>query len=93
MRQLLVLYFIIINVIAFIMYGVDKSKAKKHRYRISEKTLIGIAGIGGSIGSWIGMRVFRHKTKHPKFVIGVPAILMVQVVALGVIWYMIGGNI
>ncbi len=94
MKQILLTYFIVVNVIAFIMYGVDKWKAKNHKYRIPEKTLIGIAGIGGSIGAWSGMQAFRHKTKHTKFVVGVPVILILQVIAMGVIWYIMrGGNI
>ena len=59
-------YLVIINVVTFLIYGIDKRKAVKHKYRISEKTLILMALIGGSIGALIGMKVFRHKTKHLK---------------------------
>lgn len=93
MKPIFLAYFVIINVIAFIMYGVDKQKARKHQFRIPEKTLIGIAVLGGSLGAWFGMQVFRHKTKHPKFVVGVPTIIIIQVIALGAIWYSMGGNI
>lgn len=59
--------------------GIDKLKAKKNRWRIPEKTLFILSLIGGSIGSWSGMYVFRHKTKHWYFVIGMPAILLAQI--------------
>lgn len=79
-------YILIINLIAFIMYGLDKRKAKKGQWRTPEATLIGVAVVGGSIGALWGMKHFRHKTKHKKFTIGVPAILMVQIlVAVAII--------
>ena len=59
--------------------GIDKQKAKHGKWRISEKTLIGAALLGGSIGAILGMNIFRHKTKHPKFSIGLPLILAVQI--------------
>jgi uncharacterized membrane protein YsdA (DUF1294 family) len=71
-------YLIAVNIIAFFAYGVDKWKAKRHRWRIPEATLLVLAAIGGSVGAWIGMQVFRHKTKHLKFVAGVPAIFIIQ---------------
>ena len=67
------------NLITFIVYGIDKSKAKKHLWRIPEATLIGLALIGGSIGALLGMRLFHHKTKHVKFYVGVPAIFMIEI--------------
>ena len=84
-------YLVIINFVTFLVYGIDKRKAVKHKYRISEKTLIVMAIIGGSIGALIGMRAFRHKTKHIKFLIGVPFILILQVVIVIVIgiWYLL----
>lgn len=72
-------YILLINIIAFIMYGLDKKKAKKGQWRTPEATLIGVAAIGGSVGALWGMKHFRHKTKHKKFTIGVPAILIVQI--------------
>lgn len=72
-------YLLVINLIAFIVYGVDKQKAKKGKWRISEKTLIGLTIIGGSIGAFVGMQVFHHKTKHALFVVGVPLIFFLQV--------------
>lgn len=74
-------YLVIINLIAFITMGIDKNKARKHKWRIKEATLFIQALLGGSIGSNLGMQVFRHKTKHMQFVIGMPLILIVQVAA------------
>ncbi len=79
---IVVIYFVVFNLIAFIMYGVDKKKAIKHKWRIPEHDLILVAVLGGSIGALLGMKAFRHKTKHTKFVIGVPAILVVQLILL-----------
>lgn len=78
-------YLIIINLIGFYSMWSDKQKAKKGAWRISEDNLIGIALLGGSIGSYLGMKKFRHKTKHPKFYIGIPVILIVQIVVIVVL--------
>jgi uncharacterized membrane protein YsdA (DUF1294 family) len=67
------------NIIGFTFMGMDKLKAQKHAWRIPEKTLFYIAFAGGSLGSFIGMHLFRHKTKHLSFVIGIPAILFIQI--------------
>lgn len=75
----IILFFLIINFIAFIMFGIDKRKAKKNKWRIPEATLMAISLLGGSVGGLLGMKVFRHKTKHPKFYIGIPAILIIQI--------------
>ena len=72
-------YLLAINVVAFIMYGIDKYKAKKAKWRISEATLLLLAVLGGSIGAWMGMKVWHHKTMHKKFKYGIPAILMIQI--------------
>ena len=69
---------VIINVVTFFIYGIDKWKAKKSKWRIPEATLLGLAVIGGSIGAWLGMKVWRHKTLHKKFRYGVPAIIIIQ---------------
>ena len=74
----LVIYLIGINVLTFLIYGIDKWKAKKGKWRIPEDTLIWLAIAGGSIGALLGMYIFRHKTQHRKFTLGVPAILLVQ---------------
>ena len=68
-----------INAVVFIMYGIDKYKAKKAKWRISEATLLLLAVLGGSIGAWMGMKVWHHKTMHKKFKYGIPAILLIQI--------------
>ena len=68
------------NLITFIVYGIDKRKAKKRLWRIPEATLIGLALMGGSVGAFLGMRLFHHKTKHIKFYVGVPAIFIIEIV-------------
>lgn len=80
-QGILLLYFILINLIGFIIMGVDKYKARHNRWRIPEKTLMLIALLGGSLGALIGMHTFRHKTKHKLFTIGVPVILILQIAA------------
>ena len=82
-QTILIYYFLAVNIIAFIVYGIDKLKARKNLWRIPEATLLLLAVIGGSIGAWLGMRVWHHKTMHLKFKYGVPIILVAQV-ALGV---------
>ena len=72
-------YLLAINAVAFIMYGIDKYKAKKAKWRIPEATLLLLAVLGGSIGAWMGMKVWHHKTKHKKFKYGIPAILLIQI--------------
>ena len=79
-KELIIGYLIVINLIGFALMGIDKSKAKKHAWRIPEKTLFLASLLGGSIGTWAGMYVFRHKTKHWYFVVGMPAILILQIV-------------
>lgn len=73
-------YLLIINLIAFVVYGIDKWKAQTGAWRISEKMLFLLAIVGGSVGAWVGMQVFRHKTKHISFVVGIPAIFIVQII-------------
>ena len=77
-EQLILIYLVAINVVTFFMYGIDKWKAKRSKWRISEATLLGMAVIGGSIGAWLGMRVWHHKTMHKKFQLGIPLILIIQ---------------
>ena len=71
-------YLLVINAVAFIVYGIDKFKARKGRWRIPEATLLLLAIVGGSIGAWLGMKVWHHKTMHLKFKYGLPAILLLQ---------------
>ena len=73
------LYLLLINAAAFLLMLVDKHKARKKRWRIPERTLIGSALLGGSVGALLGMYTFRHKTRHLKFTLGVPAILIAQI--------------
>lgn len=68
---------------------IDKHKARKKKWRISEATLMGVAALGGSIGSLMGMYTFRHKTLHKKFTIGIPAILIAQLLLAGAIVYLL----
>ena len=82
MKKFILIYLIVINIIAFAMMGIDKRKAIKRRWRIPEKSLFLSAILGGSIGAIAGMQLFRHKTKHTKFVIGMPAILILQIVII-----------
>lgn len=78
--KFLLIYIIIMNVVGFFIMGIDKRKAEKHAWRIPEKTLFLVSLIGGSIGTLLGMYVFRHKTKHWYFVIGMPLILIVHII-------------
>ena len=82
--QILLIYLLVINVVGFLLMGIDKLRAKKQVWRVPEKTLFLIAVIGGSIGTNIGMYAFRHKTKHWYFVIGMPLILIAQIAL--VVW-------
>lgn len=72
-------YLLVVNTLTFLLYGIDKYKAKKVRWRISEATLLMMAVIGGSIGAWAGMRLWHHKTMHKKFKYGIPLIILLQV--------------
>jgi len=77
--QLIIIYLIVINVATFFTYGIDKWKAKKSLWRIRETALLGLAVLGGSVGAWLGMKVWHHKTQHKKFKYGIPIILAVQI--------------
>lgn len=82
------IYFLVINIVTMCVYGVDKKKAIKNKWRIPEATLILLAEVGGSIGAIIGMKVFHHKTKKAKFFIGVPAILVLQIVLVVAVFFL-----
>ena len=77
--KIVLIYLVAINVVAFVVYGIDKYKAVRSKWRIPESTLIGLAVIGGSIGAWLGMKFWHHKTLHAKFRFGIPIILIAQV--------------
>jgi uncharacterized membrane protein YsdA (DUF1294 family) len=70
----------VVNAVAFIVYGIDKYRARNGKWRIPEATLLMLAVVGGSVGAWLGMKVWHHKTRHRKFRYGVPAILLLQIV-------------
>ena len=82
MTSTFAIYLIGVNVLTFLIYGADKWKARKNRWRIPEDTLIWLAIVGGSIGALLGMWLFRHKIRDRKFSIGIPVILLVQTVLL-----------
>ncbi len=73
------------NVTAFIVYGVDKAKARRRQWRVSERTLLMLAALGGACGAWLGMRAFHHKTKRRKFTVGVPLIIAFWCAVMGVL--------
>ena len=79
LTKIIIIYLVAINVLAFFMYGVDKWKAKQSKWRIREAALLMLAALGGSIGAWLGMHVWHHKTMHKKFQYGVPLILIAQI--------------
>ena len=79
MMNIILGYLLAVNIATFFLYGIDKYKAKKGRWRISEITLLLMAVIGGSIGAWGGMRIWHHKTMHKKFKSGIPVIIIFQV--------------
>lgn len=83
MIQLLLYYLAGINVAAFLIFGLDKWKAKTNQWRIPENTLMLLALAGGSVGALLGMRTWRHKTQHAKFKYGIPAIILVQIFLAG----------
>jgi uncharacterized membrane protein YsdA (DUF1294 family) len=80
MLESITIIIVIINIVTFIIYGIDKYKAKKGKWRIPENSLIGLAIIGGSIGAYLGMRVWHHKTMHLKFKYGIPLIIVIQLI-------------
>lgn len=79
MENILMYYLILINIIAFITIYIDKQKAINHRWRIKESTLFFLSIIGGSLGTFLGMYTFHHKTKHIKFTLGIPLIMILQI--------------
>lgn len=78
MISILFYYLVAVNIVTFFVYGMDKRKAGKGEWRISEATLLLLAFGGGSIGAWLGMKVWHHKTKHKKFRYGIPVIIVFQ---------------
>ena len=80
------LYALVINVLAFVLFGIDKRRAVYHHWRIPESTLIAVAVLGGCVGSYAGMRVFHHKTKKPLFRYGIPVIILLWLIVLYLLW-------
>ena len=88
MANALLYYLIVINILTFAVYGIDKWKARKTMWRIREASLLMVAVLGGSIGAWLGMKVWHHKTQHKKFRYGIPAIIIIQLVIIGFFLYL-----
>lgn len=86
LQQTAIIYLAIINVVAFLAYGIDKWKAKHSKWRIKETSLLMLAVLGGSVGAWIGMKVWHHKTLHKKFKYGIPLILIAQIALLAFVY-------
>ena len=82
MNKYILLYLALMNIVAFILYGIDKWKAQRNKWRVTEARLLWIAVAGGSIGALLGMKVWHHKTKHNKFRFGLPAILILHLAAV-----------
>lgn len=83
--KIALVYLVLINVLGFAQMGLDKRRARKEKWRVPEARLFLVALLGGSLGSWLGMQVFHHKTKHITFVVGMPAILLMQIIVTAVL--------
>lgn len=81
--KILLIYLVVINVLTFLDFGLDKWKAKNGKWRTPESSLLMMAVAGGSIGAWWGMNTFHHKTNHLKFKYGIPLIFILQVLLIG----------
>ena len=82
----LLFYLVVINLISIIVTISDKSRSKRNKWRVKEKTLFTLALLGGSVSMYITMRIIRHKTKHLSFMIGIPAIIVLQLILVFLIW-------
>ena len=85
-RLFLLAYVVLMSLLAFAAFGLDKYKAKTNRWQTRERTLFLFALLGGGIGAFLGMKVFHHKTLHKQFAIGIPAIMIVQLLIFGYLW-------
>ena len=83
----LVVYLLAINALAFLAFGVDKSRARRDQWRIPERTLLGFSAAGGFVGAFLGMKVFHHKTRKPKFYLGVPLTAVLWAAGAVFLWY------
>lgn len=88
LSEIILYYFAAINVLTFLLYGLDKLKAKHSWWRIPEKTLLWLAVLGGTLGALLGMKVWHHKTLHKKFKYGIPTILILQLIIIGYLFYL-----
>ena len=86
-------YLVGINLVTFLLFGIDKFKARHDSWRIPEATLFGFAVCGGSIGAWLGMKAWHHKTQHRAFTIGIPLILFLQLLAASYLLYTFSGSL
>lgn len=86
MSRYLLWYLVAVNLVTLTVYGIDKARARRDKWRVSEKTLFLLPLLGGSVGALAGMRLFRHKTKHWYFVWGIPAILLMQLALAVWLW-------
>ena len=84
--QLLLIYLVLINLVSIIVTISDKHKAKKHKWRVPESTLLLLSALGGSVAMYITMLIIRHKTKHHKFMIGIPIFIVLQCISVFLIW-------
>lgn len=80
------IYMVMINIVGLFLMFLDKEKAKRQKWRIKERDLFIVAMLGGSLGIWLGMYVFHHKTKHMSFVLGIPILLIIQIVIFFKLW-------
>lgn len=81
-------YLAAINLVTFVLFGTDKYKARHDKWRVKEAVLLGLSVIGGSVGAWLGMKVWHHKTLHNKFRYGIPLILLAQIAGVVLLWWL-----
>ena len=86
LMHIVLLYLVAVNLVTFFIYGIDKFKSKRAKWRVPEATLLGLAAVGGSIGAWLGMKLWHHKTAHKKFKYGIPLIIILQAAIVLWIW-------
>ena len=89
LHSYLTFYLLAINIAAFALYGIDKYKARKAKWRISEAKLLKTAVLGGSIGAWLGMKIWHHKTMHKKFKYSIPVILLIQIALMAYLHHIV----
>lgn len=84
----ILLYLAVMNIIAFFLYGIDKWKSRHDKWRITEARLLSVALLGGSLGAWLGMKIWHHKTLHPRFRYGLPLILFLHLaISVAAVYY------